>query len=114
MALASSSPVSAAASKQARRIIIGTAGHIDHGKTALVKALTGIDADRLQEEKRRGDRNRRPDKPDRPARPERLADQPRPQNAPRPERREKPIDPDSPFAALAALKAQLEARKRDG
>src|SRR5207302_741121 len=33
---------------------IGTAGHIDHGKTALVKALTGIDADRLQEEKRRG------------------------------------------------------------
>ncbi|MGI8467091.1 MAG: selenocysteine-specific translation elongation factor [Pyrinomonadaceae bacterium] len=35
-------------------IIIGTAGHIDHGKTALVKALTGIDADRLPEEKRRG------------------------------------------------------------
>jgi selenocysteine-specific elongation factor len=35
-------------------IIIGTAGHIDHGKTALVKALTGIDADRLAEEKRRG------------------------------------------------------------
>src|SRR4051812_10365320 len=35
-------------------VIIGTAGHIDHGKTALVKALTGIDADRLQEEKRRG------------------------------------------------------------
>jgi selenocysteine-specific elongation factor len=35
-------------------LIIGTAGHIDHGKTALVKALTGIDADRLQEEKRRG------------------------------------------------------------
>lgn len=35
-------------------IIIGAAGHIDHGKTALVKALTGIDADRLQEEKRRG------------------------------------------------------------
>jgi selenocysteine-specific elongation factor len=34
--------------------IIGTAGHIDHGKTALVKALTGIDADRLEEEKRRG------------------------------------------------------------
>src|SRR5207237_2451167 len=34
--------------------IVGTAGHIDHGKTALVKALTGIDADRLQEEKRRG------------------------------------------------------------
>ena len=36
------------------RMIIGTAGHIDHGKTALVKALTGIDADRLPEEKRRG------------------------------------------------------------
>ena len=34
--------------------IVGTAGHVDHGKTALVKALTGIDADRLQEEKRRG------------------------------------------------------------
>ena len=37
-----------------KSIIIGTAGHIDHGKTALVKALTGIDADRLQEEKKRG------------------------------------------------------------
>jgi selenocysteine-specific elongation factor len=37
-----------------KSIIIGTAGHIYHGKTALVKALTGIDADRLQEEKRRG------------------------------------------------------------
>ena len=35
-------------------IIIGTAGHIDHGKTALVKALTGTDADRLPEEKKRG------------------------------------------------------------
>ncbi len=35
-------------------IIVGTAGHIDHGKTALVKALTGTDADRLPEEKRRG------------------------------------------------------------
>ncbi len=34
--------------------IIGTAGHIDHGKTALVKALTGCDTDRLQEEKERG------------------------------------------------------------
>jgi len=41
--------------KQAPRpVIVGTAGHIDHGKTALVKALTGIDADRLAEEKRRG------------------------------------------------------------
>jgi len=37
-----------------KHIIAGTAGHIDHGKTALVKALTGIDADRLAEEKRRG------------------------------------------------------------
>jgi len=35
-------------------VIVLTAGHIDHGKTALVKALTGIDADRLEEEKRRG------------------------------------------------------------
>lgn len=35
-------------------IIMGTAGHIDHGKTSLVKALTGIDCDRLQEEKKRG------------------------------------------------------------
>src|SRR5204862_5056100 len=35
-------------------IIVGTAGHIDHGKPALVKALTGIDADRLKEEKERG------------------------------------------------------------
>src|SRR5436309_1863933 len=37
-----------------KSIIVGTAGHIDHGKTSLVKALTGIDADRLEEEKRRG------------------------------------------------------------
>ncbi|NUQ62493.1 MAG: selenocysteine-specific translation elongation factor, partial [Pirellulales bacterium] len=35
-------------------LILGTAGHIDHGKTALVKALTGVDTDRLPEEKRRG------------------------------------------------------------
>jgi selenocysteine-specific elongation factor len=35
-------------------IIVGTAGHIDHGKTSLVRALTGVDADRLPEEKRRG------------------------------------------------------------
>jgi small GTP-binding protein len=35
-------------------IIIGTAGHVDHGKTSLIKALTGIDADRLEEEKKRG------------------------------------------------------------
>ncbi|HYV35410.1 MAG TPA: selenocysteine-specific translation elongation factor, partial [Gemmataceae bacterium] len=37
-----------------RNLILGTAGHIDHGKTALVKALTGIDCDRLPEEKARG------------------------------------------------------------
>src|SRR6059036_1227606 len=37
-----------------KSIIVGTAGHIDHGKTALIRALTGIDADRLPEEKRRG------------------------------------------------------------
>ena len=37
-----------------KNIIIGTAGHIDHGKTALVRALTGIDTDRLKEEKLRG------------------------------------------------------------
>ena len=37
-----------------RSIVIGTAGHIDHGKTTLVRALTGIDPDRLPEEKRRG------------------------------------------------------------
>ena len=34
--------------------IIGTAGHIDHGKTALIRALTGQDTDRLKEEKLRG------------------------------------------------------------
>jgi selenocysteine-specific elongation factor len=37
-----------------RHIILGTAGHIDHGKTSLVKALTGVDTDRLPEEKARG------------------------------------------------------------
>lgn len=37
-----------------RPLIIGTAGHIDHGKTSLIRALTGIDTDRLEEEKRRG------------------------------------------------------------
>ena len=35
-------------------IVVGTAGHIDHGKSSLVKALTGIDPDRLKEEKERG------------------------------------------------------------
>jgi selenocysteine-specific elongation factor len=37
-----------------QHIVVGTAGHIDHGKTSLVRALTGIDTDRLEEEKRRG------------------------------------------------------------
>src|SRR5580692_86562 len=37
-----------------RRFVLGTAGHVDHGKTALVRALTGVDTDRLPEEKRRG------------------------------------------------------------
>ncbi|MFN2365682.1 MAG: selenocysteine-specific translation elongation factor [Desulfurivibrionaceae bacterium] len=37
-----------------REIVLGTAGHVDHGKTSLVKALTGIDTDRLKEEKKRG------------------------------------------------------------
>jgi len=37
-----------------KRIVIGTAGHIDHGKTTLIRALTGIDCDRLKEEKERG------------------------------------------------------------
>ena len=35
-------------------VVLGTAGHIDHGKTSLVRALTGIDCDRLDEEKKRG------------------------------------------------------------
>lgn len=37
-----------------KRVVIGTAGHVDHGKTSLIKALTGIDCDRLKEEKERG------------------------------------------------------------
>ncbi len=37
-----------------REIVLGTAGHVDHGKTSLVRAMTGIDTDRLKEEKRRG------------------------------------------------------------
>lgn len=40
--------------KPARELVLGTAGHIDHGKTSLVRALTGVDTDRLPEEKRRG------------------------------------------------------------
>ena len=35
-------------------MIVGTAGHIDHGKTTLIRALTGVDTDRLSEEKKRG------------------------------------------------------------
>jgi selenocysteine-specific elongation factor len=41
-------------SGNARHVVVGTAGHIDHGKTSLVKALTGTDTDRLPEEKARG------------------------------------------------------------
>jgi selenocysteine-specific elongation factor len=37
-----------------KQVILGTAGHIDNGKTSLIKALTGIDTDRLKEEKERG------------------------------------------------------------
>ncbi|MDP3039086.1 MAG: GTP-binding protein, partial [Deltaproteobacteria bacterium] len=37
-----------------KRIVLGTAGHIDHGKTTLIKALTGVVCDRLKEEKERG------------------------------------------------------------
>ncbi len=44
----------AAPPRPPRRFVVGTAGHIDHGKTALVKALTGVDTDRWEEEKRRG------------------------------------------------------------
>ena len=39
---------------KSRHVVIGTAGHVDHGKTSLVLALTGVDADRLEDEKRRG------------------------------------------------------------
>lgn len=54
--LAAVMPQAAAGSRQAeaRHIVVGTAGHIDHGKTALVYALTGTDTDRLPEEKQRG------------------------------------------------------------
>ncbi|HQP32084.1 MAG TPA: GTP-binding protein, partial [Deltaproteobacteria bacterium] len=37
-----------------KRVVIGTAGHVDHGKTSLIKAITGVDCDRLKEEKERG------------------------------------------------------------
>src|SRR5262245_60974805 len=39
---------------EATRVVVGTAGHVDHGKTSLVRALTGTDTDRLPEEKARG------------------------------------------------------------
>ena len=42
------------ANDMTHNVIIGTAGHVDHGKTWLIKALTGVDTDRLQEEKKRG------------------------------------------------------------
>jgi selenocysteine-specific elongation factor len=45
---------SSAPEKRARNFVLGTAGHIDHGKTSLIKALTGTDTDRLPEEQRRG------------------------------------------------------------
>src|SRR3954463_5478860 len=47
-------PCSRISRTMTRDLILGTAGHIDHGKTSLVKALTGIDCDRLPEEKARG------------------------------------------------------------
>ena len=37
-----------------REIVLGTAGHVDHGKTSFIRALTGIETDRLKEEKKRG------------------------------------------------------------
>src|SRR5512134_2171360 len=43
-----------AEASQGPRLVLGTAGHIDHGKTSLVRALTGVDTDRLPEEKARG------------------------------------------------------------
>jgi len=46
--------IAQSAPESPRSVIVGTAGHIDHGKTALVRTLTGIDTDRLPEEKRRG------------------------------------------------------------
>lgn len=52
--IGSGPPYTAAVSKPPHAVVLGTAGHIDHGKTTLVRALTGIDTDRLPEEKRRG------------------------------------------------------------
>src|SRR5205823_14821759 len=47
-------PLSHKPSAMTRSVVVGTAGHIDHGKSALVQALTGTDPDRLKEEKARG------------------------------------------------------------
>src|SRR5262245_4807607 len=47
-------PASTASGRAEAGLVLGTAGHIDHGKTALVRALTGVDTDRLPEEKARG------------------------------------------------------------
>jgi selenocysteine-specific elongation factor len=47
-------PVASPSLTSLRRVVVGTAGHIDHGKTLLIKALTGIDCDRWIEEKERG------------------------------------------------------------
>ena len=52
--LAGGIPTRRAGTIKTKNIIVGTAGHIDHGKTALVRALTGIETDRLKEEKARG------------------------------------------------------------
>src|SRR5881396_2220616 len=55
MTPASSNASTGAAAPAALRLaVVGTAGHIDHGKTALVRRLTGVDTDRLPEEKKRG------------------------------------------------------------
>ncbi|HXZ19756.1 MAG TPA: GTP-binding protein, partial [Candidatus Acidoferrales bacterium] len=50
----SHAPSSSTSAEPRRHVIVGTAGHIDHGKSALVEALTGTHPDRLEEEKRRG------------------------------------------------------------
>src|SRR6516165_8131176 len=54
MCVTASSAKSAAVSSPVKSIIVGTAGHIDHGKSTLIEALTGTHPDRLEEEKRRG------------------------------------------------------------
>src|SRR5438105_9962494 len=54
MGEATTPAASAAPDTAAPPLTLGTAGHIDHGKTALVAALTGVDTDRLPEERRRG------------------------------------------------------------